>query len=280
MEATTPKTLLDAVYAELGYEKDALLASKEPSQFSEVDWIEKGEWLTLTREVGAEKVFFVENNPVVVFAQSEVNDPEKLRELFNNIWCMSRPRLLFLAMPGELAVYDLANQPARSQKDWEELKPLEVVQSVNEVAKKLKAFRREQIESGHLFEEEKRFGDLKNRADKALIHDLKEIRRALIEEGLSGDKIKYAHALIGRSIFIRYLEDRKILIPEDFYEIASKKNEWKDILEKDIPRSGLNLSEVESRYARVLSDKDFTFALFEKLAKDFNGDMFPRSLSE
>jgi len=276
MEATTPKKLLDAVYAELGYEEGALFeASTEPSKFSKVDWIEKGEWLTLTREVGAEKIFFVENNPVVVFAQSKVDDPEKLRELFNNIWCMSRPRLLFLAMPGGLAVYDLANQPAQSQEDWKKLKPLEVAQTVNDVAKKLKAFRREQIESGYLFEEEKRFGDLKNRADKALIHDLKEIRRALIEEGLSGDKIKYAHALIGRSIFIRYLEDRKILIPEDFYEIASKKNEWKDILEKDIPRSGLNLSEVESRYARVLSDKDFTFALFEKLAKDFNGDMFP-----
>ncbi len=275
MEDTTPKTLLDAVYTELGYEKGALFeASKEPSQFSKVDWIEKGEWLTLTREVGAEKIFFVGNNPVVIFAQSNVNDPEKLRELFNNIWCMSRPRLLFLATPGELAVYDLANQPAKSQEDWQKLKPLEAAQSANEVAKKLKAFRREQLETGRLFEEY-RFGDLKNRADKALIRDLKEVRKELIEEGLDGEKVKYAHALIGRSIFIRYLEDRGILIPEDFQDLASKKKEWKTILENKNPRTGINLSELNSLYARVLSDKDFTFALFEKLAKDFNGDMFP-----
>ncbi len=275
MAIATPQELLKGAYDQLGYAEGPLFeGASDPNNLSKKDWIEKGEWLTLTKEVEAEKIFFVENNPVVVFAQSEVNEPEALRKLFNKIWCMSRPRLLFLAIPGQLAVYDLANEPAKDEKDWGKIKPLEIAESANKVAKKLKAFRREQLETGRLFEEY-RFGDIKNRADKALINNLKEVRRELIDKGLGEENIKYAHALIGRSIFIRYLEDRKILIPEDFSEIASGNKKWKECLENDAPRAGVNLSEEDSLYARVLSDKDFTFALFEKLAEDFNGDMFP-----
>jgi len=278
MVTTSPQELLKIAYDQLGYNEGPLYeGGNEPGQFSKDDWIEKGEWLTLTKEVDAEKIFFVKNNPVAVFAKSDVNEPEALRQLFNKIWCMSRPRLLFLAYPGELAVYDLAREPVRKE-EWEKVTPLEVVTSSKEVASKLKAFRRELLETGRLFEDKKyedRFGNLKNRADKALINDLKEVRKELIKKGLDGDKIKYAHALIGRSIFIRYLEDRGILIPEDFYEIALNNKKWKEILKNDTPRSGVNLSEEDSLYARVLSDKNFTFALFEKLAEDFNGDMFP-----
>jgi len=275
MATTSPQELLQCVYDQLGFAEGALYdGGDEPKQFSEKDWIEKGEWLTLTKEVGAEKIFFVENNPVAVFAKSDVNEPELLRQLFNKIWCMSRPRFLFLAYPGELAVYDLAREPARDVKDWEEIKPLDVARSANEVAQKLNAFRREQLETGRLFEEY-RFGDIKNRADKALISDLKEVRQELIKKGLKGENIKYAHALIGRSIFIRYLEDREVIIPDDFNEVASSEKKWKEVLKNNTPRSGVNLSEEDPLYARVLSNKDFTFALFEKLAKDFNGDMFP-----
>jgi type I restriction-modification system DNA methylase subunit len=276
MAVATPQELLKSAYDQLGYAEGPLYeGASEPNNLSKKDWIEKGEWLTLAKKVGAEKIFFVENNPVVIFAQSAENDPEKLRELFNKIWCMSRPRLLFLAYPGELAIYDLAKEPARDAKGWKNIRPLDFAISVNEVAGKLKAFRREQLETGRLFEEEYRFGDIANRADKALINNLKEVRMELINKGLKGDNIKYAHSLIGRSIFIRYLEDRKILIPEDFYDVASNNTKWKNILKNNAPRPGINLSKGDPLYARVLSDKDFTFALFKKLARDFNGDMFP-----
>jgi hypothetical protein len=90
---------------------------------------------------------------------------------------------------------------------WQEIKPLDVVRKAADVAETLQAYRREQVETGRLFQE-KRFGDLEQRADKRLIQDLKLVRQALLNTGL---KPRYAHALIGRSIFIRYLEDREIL---------------------------------------------------------------------
>ena len=194
---------------------------------------------------------------------------------------MARPRLLFLAKPGELAVYDLACKPSQTDKDWKKIKALAIAENADQVASELKKFHREQLESGRLFEDsEIRFGDIKNRADKALIRDLKVVRRELMDNGLKDDKLKYAHALIGRSIFIRYLEDREILIPEDFYDVAKGHADWKKLLDGQSGYAGLDCSETISLYSKVLKNKDFTFALFRKLAEDFNGDMFPNIKQE
>lgn len=279
MKSSKATSLLETACDSLGYSEaagtnlfDALI---KPDDLPDQVWIEKGDWLALAHEVNADKIFFLENNPVVVFAQLDSEDAETLYKFYNRVWSMARPRLLFLAKPGELSVYDLARKPPKSAKEFRKLKPLEIARSSAEVAEKLRRFRREEIESGRVFKVEKRFGDLKNRADKALIKDLKEVRRELINAGLGGEKLKYAHALIGRSIFIRYLEDREILTGKTFYEIAQVNSNWKHILEKRPTRPGLDSSETPSLYLRVLENKNFTFALFRKLAEDFNGDMFP-----
>lgn len=66
----TARSYLDEAYERLGYEDGMLLdAVERPGSMSrEADgWLDKGEWLALARKVGAEKVFFVDNNPVIVF---------------------------------------------------------------------------------------------------------------------------------------------------------------------------------------------------------------------
>ena len=278
MTVASTTELLEAAYKELAYagSEDFFDSDTNTVALSESDCIEKGDWLKLAKEVKAKKVFFINNNPVAVFARHDSDDITALRKLYNNIWCMARPRLLFLAKPGELAVYDLARKPSQTDKEWKKSKALDTAENAEQVASKLKKFHREQLESGRLFEDsEIRFGDIKNRADKALIRDLKVVRRELMDNGLKGNKLKYAHALIGRSIFIRYLEDRDILIPDDFYDVAKGHADWKKLLDEKSNYSGLDCSEKLSLYPKVLNNKDFTFALFRKLAKDFNGDMFP-----
>lgn len=273
--------LLDIAYDRLGYAdvdgEGFLAASQKAAEFPEETWIEKGDWLALAKYVGAERIFFLENNPVVVFARSGTGDQHFLRQLYHGAWSMSRPRLLFLAKPGELAVYDLARRPLDPHQDFTKLESLEVARSAAEVEERLKCFRREEIETGHIFEAEKRFGkNLNGRADKALIHDLKAVRRELMAEGLRGRKLKYAHALIGRSIFIRYLEDRGVLTEEYFRKVARGRQEWRAMLEES-PPLGLCLEESQGKplYPRVLRDHAFTYAMFRRLAADFNGDMFP-----
>jgi len=154
MSTEAPSDLLNAAYAQLGYSDSGgtslLPATSDASDLSVEAWVEKGDWLALAREVGAERLFFLENNPVVVFAGSQTDDQRAVRRLYHRAWSMARPRLLFRATPGELAVYDLASRPPRTDEDLAELDPLAVAHSAAEVAEKLDHFRREQIETGRV----------------------------------------------------------------------------------------------------------------------------------
>ena len=277
------KGALDTLYKELDFRSGSLLpTTEEPtSGISNRDWLEKGEWLAAGKRAGADKVFFVENNPVVVFAESNSDLIEEKAKVFNRIWSLARPRLLFLVSVGEITVLDLAQQPVNiaemkkhGSHEHRELKILVTVDAIKKVAQKLQAFHRDNVESGKIFGDSC-FGDLANRADKALIRDLKTVRRELIQAGLSGHYVRHAHALIGRSIFIRYLEDRGILTKDYFLEVAHKDAGWGKLLESLPPRTGFDLSEHQAFYPCALENKDFAYALFRSLAHDFNGDMFP-----
>lgn len=270
--------LLDRAYKDLGYNDGVLLDTviqPRPNSKEAQEWLEKGDWLALGYMVGAEKVLFVQNNPVIVFRNFEDKpDANCLLETFRRSWCMARPQHLFISWPGVLEVYNLNQPPPRKIEDW---RPLDVAHTAAEVSKKLGIYRREQIESGRLFADE-RFGNIDYRADKRLIEDLKAVRKALIDANL---KERYAHSLIGRSIFIRYLEDRGVLTPAYFKERVAKKNPiWQSLLAKEPEKPDLTLDLTKRRYDRILLDKDFTYALFDQLANDFNGDMFPKDKEE
>lgn len=242
------------------------------SSVNQEDWLNKGDWLTAASKAGAEKIFFVDNNPVVVFAKCALNDKAKI-ESFNKIWCLSRPRILFLEMGSELSVIDLAQAPIRldATNEQQQLKILEVLTTTKNVAQRLQDFHRDQIESGKVFENS-RFGSIKQRADQSLITDLKTVRQELMSEKLTSS---HAHALIGRSIFIRYLEDRDILTKNYYLKVAEHSPEWRTLLDSPFSRENSNFSSVSANYPRVLQNKSFTYALFRALSADFNGDMFP-----
>lgn len=273
----TNKRYLDALYSELDFIAGNLMTATDTPALcrNPLDWLEKGEWLAAAKRADVEKVFFVENNPVAVFAECGATTAEKIKA-FNRVWCLARPRLLFLASPGEITVYDLAQKPVdkNNPEEWRNLKSLAVLHDIGKVAEEFQRFHRDNIESGRVFGD-RHFGDLTNRADKALIRDLKTVRRELIEEGLSGNKVRFAHSLIGRSIFIRYLEDRGVLSEKYFRKVAMQKAGWTKLLNNPPDRFGVDLSENRTFYPRVLADKSFTYALFKSLARHFNGDMFP-----
>ena len=278
------KELLEVAYTALELDKGELLSAEfSPTQETNLEqWINKGDWLSLAKQLNAEKIFFVKDDPVIVFARSNSQNIADLRKIFNDVWCMARPQRLFLASDGELAVYDLTKPPIKKDEDWEKNKPLALARNISDIARELKSYRRENIESGKLFEE-KHFGKDDQRADQSLIRDLKIVRAKLT--GPISDKElerKYAHALIGRSIFIRYLEDRKILTKEYFENVAKNNNnpEWKLILDAKPNKPDIDQDMEKLLYPRVLENKEFTYALFDQLSEDFNGDMFPSDLDE
>jgi hypothetical protein len=107
-----PIKLLEAAYKQLEFERGALFpAEKQPAIKTQREWVEKGDWLSLAAQIGAEKIFFVDREPVVVFAKTEDGSPEILKKIYEQVWCMARPQLLFLASPGQLSVFDLTKPP-------------------------------------------------------------------------------------------------------------------------------------------------------------------------
>lgn len=266
------RELLDAAYSRLGFEEGDLLdATAEPNDTTSDVWVNKGDWLALAKKVGAEKVFFVNDYPVIVFAEQATSNSADWMGLFNSVWCMARPQMLFLARDGELSVLNLTKKPARQgETQSQHGRLLAAAKATADIQEKLHSYRREQVESGRLFEDE-RFG-FDDRADRALVRDLGRVRKALLDDGLQPS---YAHALIGRSIFIRYLEDRRILDEEYFRKVAKgDKETWPAILEK-AATDPTNFGNQPIFYPYVLTNKAFTYSLFNKLADDFNGDMFP-----
>ncbi len=277
---------LEAAYTELDYQHGALIDSIDTSQVGDdkVDareWLEKGNWLELGKKIKAEKIFFVNHDPVIVFrAFDSTPNKSEILTAFRQTWCMTRAQYLFLALPGELRVYGLRQSPPQVEEDPNQQLIYKTINRIADVSVKLKAYRREQLEAGY-FPQDELFGKADEQADKRLINDLQEVRKQLRE--INDLKLEFAHALIGRSIFIRYLEDRKVLRPAYFEQVATKqqRNDWLELLNKELPDRLIQDEKwQERRYYQVLQDKGFTYALFDQLAEDFNGDLFPKDVAE
>lgn len=280
IEKAAPADLLKAAYEHLGFDQGALLpATAAPQSSAFHEWIDKGDWQTLAAQVGAEKVFFVDHEPVVVFARTADTTPAALRAFYERVWCMSRPQLLFLACPGELLVLDLTKAPPKPDElinDQSRL--IAVAKSIAEVQSRLADYHRERVETGVVFGEE-RFSNSLNRSDRALIRDLKTVRQQLAavptRKEFQKPTLRDLHSLIGRAIFIRYLEDREILTPAYFEGVALRRKEWTKLLAQAPTAPAIEPRLAENRFLRVLQNKDFAYALFDQMAIDFNGDTFP-----
>jgi hypothetical protein len=86
---------LERLYSDLDFQNgDLFSVADNPDNLQKDVWLEKGEWLSAAKRASAEKVFFIENNPIAVFAECGEGDTEKFKS-FNRIWSLARPRLLY-----------------------------------------------------------------------------------------------------------------------------------------------------------------------------------------
>src|ERR1035437_4882341 len=281
----SPAELLRTAYSQLAFDQGALLsATRRPQPGAVGDWLDRGDWQALAAQVGAAMIFFVNHDPVVVFAQVGDSSREVLGRGYERIWCMSRPQLLFLASPGQLAVYAFPKPPPKPDETLDSHdRRIAIARSISEVQSKLAAYHRERIETGVVFGTGQ-FRDSANRADRALIRDLKTVRDQLATLSVPQDQKRpephHLHSLIGRTIFVRYLEDREILVPAYFENIAARHQAWQNLLAQPPSSPPLEPRMAELRFLRVLQNKEFTYALFNQLADDFNGDTFPIEVGE
>jgi hypothetical protein len=262
------RDLLETVYDDLGYRSGQLMSpSDDPSVAGDESWQSLGEWLMLGTRVGADRIFFVGDDPVVVFTQLPVGTGEQdVVAAYRRAWSLGRARCLFLASEEELRVYALTSPPPRGPEDAAALEPLDVVRRSAEVIDSLATYHRDRVESGSLFEEQAFRRD--GRADDSLLRDVEAATDALVDQDLPR---AVAHGLIERVILIRYLEDREVVVPNYLRSIAGQRKSWMRAFmsEPQVPIYGSG-----STFLRCLSNRDLTRAVFAALAEDFNGDLF------
>src|SRR5947209_3994225 len=211
--------------------------------------------------------YFIQGNPVVYFSQLEEVDTAALAQLYRSVWSQGKAPLLYVISRQDILVFNGYDAPAPPESPDEiisndeehrdrllhHLQSLYDVETARQkIAGTLSNFRRILLDTGAFWQtEDGQRINREKRADQRLLDAMGELRRRLLAKNLSSE---IAYALLGRSIFIRYLEDRGILTETLVAQITN----------------GL-----AQNYLTALDSKEVTYNLFDYLHQRFNGDIFP-----
>ena len=201
-------------------------------------------------ELGLSAVFCVQGVPTIAILNLEQFDASRVVDLHGALWNQGLASLFLVVAGDTLRAYSLARKPQK--ESGQEFDQRCLVETLDATAHALEI--RNIVygaESGRLWKEHGDYFRPKERIDQVLLDNLTESHK-LLSKSLSSDA---AQALLIQTMFIAYLEDRKIITPE--YFLAATRN------------AASNFSALlESRDVRLLK------LLFATLKDDFNGDLF------
>jgi len=248
---------LKSLYSELGY--DGFLKSNLEIESLHPDYkdIEK---------IGVDNVYFSGDNPAVLFVNvASFVDYELIRiaRIQKKAWNYRKVLLLFAISDTEIRIYNCHEKPrfiGENQNISNELEKLQVFEyndnSDDEVLDiLLNVFSRIGIDCGLLWSADydihKRINTQK-RLDKYLVQSLLNAATELENRGIHDKNI--IHALLMRSLFILFLEDKGAAAEAGLY---------------------IKIKIGAESYFNILEDIDATYLLFEEVQKHFNGNIFP-----
>lgn len=180
--------------------------------------------------------FCIKNEPLILFFNKH-KDFSDLDDLEIKIWNYNKSPIIFINDGEEWVIkngFKLLNNRSG----------LDRIQNA-----KMKDFDYFEIITGKTWDKYKNNFNYENRVDYFLLNNITEFREKLISKEYNLDP-KIANSLIGRSIFIRYLIDRKINLHK--YSISNQND--------------LNIK---------ISNKEECYFFFEEILKDFGEDLFP-----
>lgn len=201
--------------------------------------------------------------PLAYFRCLGSGDPATVAGAHKMAWNMGRAPLLFLVLPGKVLVYSAYERPRPKRRDGTLddraglIDVIDFVAATERARQILAKYRREELLSGRFWEANRQRFRPGTRVEKSLLDNLSEIRSRLIKHG--GLDAQLVHRLLGRAIFIRYLEDRK---DEQGYRAFPA-----GFFHQYVPEA--------AGFPDVLCDKSATYDLFDFLESKFNGDIFP-----
>ena len=195
-------------------------------------------------------------------------DSGKITELHRLSWNTSEAPLLFIVIPDQILIFDNYCIPDKNPQNLQLkglIEKILLIEDFNE-QDKLRKYHRLQFEVGNFWKQNTSRFNVKNRLDTVLIDNLKLIRKEIIENILIRDRqiaidsvIPIVHNLLGRSILIKYLEERK-------------DNEGRTVFPLSFFSSFLKGADC---YSAILGDKAATYRLFSEIETHFHGNIFP-----
>lgn len=217
-------------------------------------------------QLGADKVYFSGSNPAVLFVEvSSFNDAglRHIAEIHHRAWNYRKILLLFAMSDTEIRIYNCQEKPSYISQDEDPEKKLNSIQiSVYNEKSDEKALRelsdvfsRIGVDCGLLWTTDydvRKKVNTQRRLDKYLVQSLIKTANALEIQGISDRNV--IHALLMRSLFILFLEDKGAALEAGLYDSIKKES---------------------SSYFDILRDIDATYKLFNEVQLHFNGNVFP-----
>lgn len=185
--------------------------------------------------------------PLIYFSIIQKYDAKEVAELHRLSWNLGEAPLLFVVTPDEILIYNNYEAP-RAVEDGN-LDPtagiIETLSLTDGLASQrlaLQKYHRSLLESGEYWRQSMTRFDAQGRVDATLMSNLRIMRRTLINQiSKRCDKSKetitsVVHSLLSRSIFIKYLEERKdsngeTVFPQGFYSnFLESAKQYTDVL--------------------------------------------------
>lgn len=213
----------------------------------------------------ADAVFFFKSEtgqiiPLIYFYKLVSKDHDKIAELHKKAWNLGQAPLLFVILPDTVLIYNSYEKPRLlndGQLDYQAgfIEELELFIEAKKELEKLKKYRSSELLTGSYWQKYSVHFHNKERVYQTLLDNLEFMRHKLISKGLRPEVV---HNLLTRSIFIKYLEDRK---DKEGYNVFPK-----GFFENYLPGA--------KSFTDLLSNKNKTEELFLYLNHKFNGDVF------
>lgn len=203
-------------------------------------------WSDLHRKCGVNAAYFKGAVPVVAFTAAE-SRPDVLQTQ-RRLWNYGRVPVLIATTETEVLALSCNTAGTTADPDAALMGHARGGQNLAQV---LADFTRFSVESGRLTRRHQRRLNKRNRVDQALLRNLDELRTCLLRADVPEEDIE---PLLGRSIFVRYLEDRGILRAEDLAK----------------------LNQPESLVSALERGWEAVSLFFGAMSDHFNGDVFRR----
>lgn len=232
---------LAEVAERLGYQGQEGYVAETTTEVGARDYV----WRDLREKCQVDAAYFRGAVPLVAFV--DVASDDEVRTSQRRLWNFGRIPLLIASTPNEVMAVSCMTIPSLGPGENPAL--LRSARQGQDVAQVLEEFSRFNIESGKLAAAHPQQFDRRNRVDRTLLDNLRRLRSKLLDCDLSEQQVE---RLLGRSIFVQYLEDRKILTPQHLEELGGLAY-FRDTL---------------------LDGPERVRTLFRSLSEHFNGDVF------